>query len=211
MCHEERPCRASIAVILMLLTSAWTSSADPISIPLSAFPGSEQVVQFSVSAETPLPYTEAGATFAYTPFGFVSNLFQELNLQRPMSGGSGTLTVTFNDPVLIAGFDFRNHFGTPTMVAELFEDAAGLQSMGQLNFGSFAPLEARFIGLGSSSLFTRMDVTWSVPQAASWFIDDFRFDNAAPIPEPGTVSLTLLGMGVLGSRLRGRLRKRRSA
>jgi PEP-CTERM motif len=206
MCHQERACSISIGVILVLLTSAWTSSADSISIPLSAFSGSEQVARFSVTAETPLPYSEAGATFAYTPFGFVNDFLQELNLQR-----SGTLIVTFNDPILIAGFDFRNHFGTPTMVAELSEDAAGLQSLGQVNFGSFAPFETRFIGLASSSLFTRMDVTWTAPQAASWFIDDFRFDNAAPIPEPGTVSLTLLGIGVLGSRMRGRLRKRRSA
>ena len=203
MCYRGRLCR-TVVVTFITLAFPWISSADPIAIPLSAFPATAQVVQFSVATEQPLPYFEAGATFSYTPFGFVTDFSQELNLQRPMTGGSGTLTVTFDDPVLIAGFDFRNHFGTPSMVAEVFADQAGLQSLGQVNFGTFAPQETAFTGLASTSLFTRMDVTWTVPDAASWFIDDFRFDNAPPIPEPGTVSLTLLGLGLLGSRMRRR-------
>lgn len=204
MHREGRLSRASVGVTLILLAFAWTTSAEPITIPLSAFPGTEQVVRFDVATETPLPYTEAGATFSYTPFGFVSAFFQALNLQRPEMGGSGTLTVTFPDPVLIAGFDFRNHFGSPTMEAELFGDLAGLQSLGQVSFGTFAPHETAFIGIASSSFFQRLDVTWTVPSAASWFIDDFRFDDAPPVPEPGTVSLTLLGVGLLGSRMRRR-------
>lgn len=210
MCHEGRLFRTRTMVAFVLLTSAWSASADPIPIPLSAFSGTERVVEFTVSVDQPLPYFEDGATFTYTPFGFVNGFFQSLNLQRPVSGGSGTLTVTFSDPVLIAGFNFRNDFGTPAMEAEVFGDLPGLQSLGRVNFGTFAPHETAFIGFAASSVFTRADISFTVPGAASWYIDDFRFDNAAPVPEPGTVSLTLLGVGLLGSRMRRRMRREKA-
>jgi hypothetical protein len=207
MCHGERFFRSSAMMTFVLLTTAWSASAEPIRIPLSAFSGTEQVVEFNVSGEQLLPYFEDGVTFTYTPFGFLSDAFGALNLQRPSTGGSGTLTVTFSDPVTIAGFNFSNDTGMPTMQAEVFGDLAGLESLGQLSLGTFAPQETAFIGFATRSAFTRAEISFTVPEAASWYIDDFRFDNAPPIPEPGTISLTLLGLGLLRSRIRRRTRR----
>ena len=209
MCREGCSSRLGVLMTLILVTSVWNTFAEPIAIPRTAFSGTEQVVEFSVATETPLPYSEDGATFTYTRFGFV---FQSLNLQHSSGiGGSSTLTVTFSDPVTIAGFDFRNSFGIPTMEAEVFGDVAGLQPLGRLNFGTFAPQQTAFIGFAAGAGFTRADINFTTAGGASWFIDDFRFDDAPPIPEPGTVSLTLLGIGLVGSRIRRRMRREKAA
>jgi hypothetical protein len=203
MSHERNLIRATILVTFILLTSAWRAYADPIAIPRSAFSGTERVASFNVSTDQFLPYSENGATFDYVPFGFVSSLRQQLNLQRPVAGGSGTLTVTFADPVSMAGFDFFSDFGQVSMMtAQVFRDVAGLQPLGAVDFGAFAPHQTAFIGFSDASVFARADITFTTPVAASWFIDDFRFGSTSAVPEPGVASLILLAAAVLRGRLR---------
>ena len=189
---------ASLAICL-ILASAPQASADPIVIPLSAFSSSEQVVQFAVGATQPLPYSEDGATFlsysglAASVLSFNGFLFM---------GGSGTLAVTFSEAVTMAGFNFSNSLGAATVAAEVFADPLGLQSLGPVSLGSFAPLQAGFLGFANSAPFVRANISFAVPGNASFNIDDFRFDDTNPIPEPGTITLTLVGLGWLGTRLR---------
>jgi len=195
----EPRCRLLMLVVVTLLTSAWVAAADPIRIPLGAFSGSEQVVQFGVTSTQSLPYAEDGATFVrYTgPTSSVLSFNQFLFMS-----GTGVLTVAFGDQVTRAGFDFVNSLGTADVGVQLFRDPSGLLSLGQSSLGSFAPLERAFIGFTADAPFSRADISFTVPGTASFFIDDFRFDGAAPVPEPGTIGLTMLGLGWLGQRIR---------
>ena len=195
--------QATLFVFLILLTWAPRASADPIMIPLSAFSGSEQVVQFGVATTQPLPYSEDGATFV-TYTGFAASVLSFNNFLS--MGGSGTLIVTFSDPVAMAGFDFVNSFGAATLGAQVFADSSGLQPLGQVSLGSFAPLQRGFVGFANDVAFSRASISFAVPGNASFFIDDFRFEDTNPIPEPGTITLTLAGLGWLGNRMRRRRR-----
>ena len=190
-------------VICLVLASAPRASADPIVIPLSAFAGSEQVVQFAVGVTQPLPYSEDGATFL-TYSGLAASVLSFNNFL--FMAGPGTLAVTFSDAVTMAGFNFANSLGAASISAEVFADPLGLQSLGQVSLGSFAPLQAGFVGFANDTPFLRANISFAVPGTASFNIDDFRFDDTAPIPEPGTITLTLVGLGWLGSRLRRRAR-----
>ncbi len=185
--------------IVVLLTCNSSASADPISIPLSAFSGSESVVQFDVATIQPLPYSENGVTFV-TYTGLIASVLPGNNFL--FMGGSGTLPVTFSDPVTMAGFNFANSFGAATVAAEVFADPLGLQSLGQVSLGSFAPLQRGFVGFANDVPFSRATISFAVPGNASFFIDDFRFDDVEPVPEPGTLTLTLVGLGWLGHRVR---------
>ena len=203
MFRNGRLFRATALVMFILFTWSARASADVIAIPLSAFSGTERVVEFTVSTTQPLPYSEDGATF--TGFtGFASSVLSFNNFL--FMGGSGILSVTFSDPVTIAGFNFVNSFGPAAVAADVFGDLEGLQTLGQVNLGSFAPLQRGFVGFAADAAFSRADISFAVPGIASFFIDDFRFDNTAPIPEPGTITLALLGVGLLGTRLRSRMR-----
>jgi hypothetical protein len=204
MCHHGRLFRTGKTTFIVV-TFAWSASAEPIRIPLNAFSGTERVVEFNMSPdEAPLPYSEDGATFTYTRDGFVFSFTQSLNLQHNSDiGGTSILTVALSEPVTIAGFDFRGSpAGSPTIEAEVFCDLAGLQSLGRIDFGTFGPEATAFIGFAADAGFTRADISFTTTGGGSWFIDDFRFDNAPPVPEPGTVSLTVLGIGLLCSRIR---------
>jgi len=108
----------------------------------------------------------------------------------------------------MAGFDFfaGSQFAAPTPIsAEVFTDPLGLQSLGAVTLGAFGPAR-QFVGFASDSPFTRANITFGVATpTASFVIDDFRFDTASPVPEPGTITLTMLGLGWMGSRIRRRL------
>lgn len=185
--------------LVVLLTSLSAAEADPISIPLSAFSGNELIVQFTVPVTQSLPYSEDGATFqTYT--GSAASVLSGNNFL--FMGGSGILPVTFSDPVTMAGFTFVNSFGSATVAAEVFADPLGVQSLGQVSLGSFAPLQSGFIGFANGVPFSRANLSFTVPSTASFFIDDFRFEGTAPVPEPGTIMLTLAGLGWLGHRVR---------
>lgn len=201
------PRRSSIRVglcVVVLLTSSWIASADPITIPVTAFSGNASVVQFGVAVTQPLPYSEDGATFGpYT--GFAASVLSANNFL--FMGGSGTLPVTFGGPITMAGFDFVNSFGAATITAEVFADPLGLQSLGQVSLGSFAPLQRGFVGFANDAAFARANISFAVPGNASFFIDDFRFEASDPVPEPGTITLTMAGLGWLAHRVR-RARRR---
>ena len=191
--HFRRPLRVALSS-LILLACVSNVSADPISIPLGAFSGSESVVQFGVATTQSLPYSEDGATFqAYS--GFAASVLG--GNQFLFMGGSGILPVTFTDPVTMAGFTFVNSFGAATISAEVFADPLGLQSLGQVSLGSFVPLQQSFVGFANNVAFSRANISFGVPGTASFFIDDFRFDGDQPVPEPGTITLTLIGLGCL--------------
>jgi hypothetical protein len=167
-------------------------------IPLSAFSGNERVVQFGVSTTQPLPYSENGATFvSYT--GLAASVLS-FNAFLFMAG-PGTLTVTFSVPVTRAGFNFVNSFGAATIEAEVFADPHGLQALGHVDLGSFAPMQTGFVGFAADAAFTRADISFAVPATASFFIDDFRFEGPALGAELGTITLGLLGVALIGSRM----------
>ena len=191
--------------ILTMLATPRLGSADPITISVGAFSGTEQVVQFTVATTQPLPYSEDGATFNPYP-GPLSSVISLNNFLA--LAGPGTLSVTFASPVTLAGFDFfaGSQFAAPAAIsAEVFTDPLGLESLGAVNLGAFGPAR-QFVGFASESPFTRANITFGVATATSSFvIDDFRFDNTSPVPEPGTITLTMLGLGWIGSRIRRRL------
>jgi len=193
-------------VILTALAAPPRSSADPFAISAAAFSGTEQVVQFTVATTQPLPYSEDGATFNPYP-GPLSSVISSNNFLA--LAGSGTLNVTFASPITLAGFDFFAGLqsAAPTAIsAEVFTDPLGLQSLGAVNLGAFGPAR-QFAGFASETPFTRANITFGVATSTSSFvIDDFRFENASPVPEPGTITLTMLGLGWVGSRIRRRLR-----
>jgi hypothetical protein len=203
MCTPRRLSGLASVVIFVVLAAAPRASADPIVIPLGAFSGSEQVVQFAVAVTQPLPYSEDGATFS-SYSGLAASVLSFNNFL--FMGGPGTLAVSFSDPVTMAGFNFANSFGAATVGAEVFADPLGLQSLGQVSLGSFAPLQAGFLGFANDAPFLRANISFAVPGNASFTIDDFRFDDTNPIPEPGTITLTLVGLGWLGNRLRRQAR-----
>jgi hypothetical protein len=194
--------------ILTMLGAPRSGSADPIPISIGAFSGAEQVVQFTVATTQPLPYTEDGATFNPYP-GPLSSVISLNNFLA--LAGPGTLGVTFASPVTMAGFDFFAGLQSapPSAISvELFADPLGLQSLGAVNLGTFGPAR-QFVGFASESPFTRADITFGVATAtASFVVDDFRFENTSPVPEPGTITLTMLGLGWMGSRIRLGLQRR---
>jgi hypothetical protein len=197
----------SVAVFgtLIMVAASRPTSADPIPISAVAFSGTEQVIQFTVATTQPLPYSEGGATFSPYP-GPLSSVISSNNFLA--LAGPGTLTVTFASPVTLAGFDFfaGSQFAAPAPIsAEVFTDPLGLQSLGAVNLGAFGPAR-QFVGFASELPFTRADITFGVAtRTSSFVIDDFRFENTAPVPEPGTITLTVLGLGWMGSRIRRRL------
>src|SRR5688500_15153157 len=59
----------SAAFLAALVLVPRSVSADVIQIPVTAFSGTESLVQFTVSSSQPLPYSEDGANFlGYTGF-----------------------------------------------------------------------------------------------------------------------------------------------
>src|SRR5829696_580222 len=205
MMDSARAIRVLGFSVLAVVASARPGSADPITIPLGAFSGTEQVVQFTVASTQPLPYSEDGATFSPYP-GPLSSVIAFNNFLA--LAGPGTLSVTFASPITMAGFDFFAglQLAGPTPIsAEVFADLQGLQSLGSVNLGSFGPAR-QFVGFASAAPFTRANITFGVAPAASFVIDDFRFDDVSPVPEPGTITLTMLGLGWVGSRIRRRSR-----
>jgi hypothetical protein len=192
----------SAAVLTALVLVPRLASADVIQIPATAFSGTESIVQFTVSTSQPLPYSEDGANFlGYT--GFFSGLIGG-NAFLSLSG-PGTLTVTFDEPVTMAGFTFMNALSPAGVRAAVFSDLAGLQPVGQIIFPSFTAQQTGFVGWFADASFSRADITFAVPtQFASFVIDDFRFDTGQPVPEPGTIALTLGGLTLLARRMRRR-------
>ena len=80
-------------------------------------------------------------------------------------------------------------------------------SLGDVNLGPvvFATFgETAFTGFGSVTPFLRAEIFFDpLVTAGSFRIDDFLFDDSdATVPEPGTVSLALLGLGLVGERIR---------
>ena len=188
------------AALAALNLFARQASADVIQIPVTAFSGAESLVQFTVSSSQPLPYSEDGANFlGYT--GFFSGLIGG-NAFLSLSG-PGTLTVTFDEPLTMAGFTFLNSFSPAGVRAAVFSDLAGLQPVGQVIFPGFAALQTGFVGWASDAPFSRAEISFAVPtQFASFVMDDFRFDTSQPVPEPGTIVLTLGGLTLLARRMR---------
>ena len=197
-CTDRRLFSAVILTALILFPSS--ASADVFQIPVTAFSGTESVVQFTVSSSQPLPYSEDGANFlGYT--GFFSGLIGG-NAFLSLSG-PGTLAVTFDEPVTIAGFNFLNSLSPAGIRAAVFSDVAGSQPVGQVIFPGFAALQTGFVGWAADAPFSRAEITFAVPtQFASFVIDDFRFDTSQPVPEPGTIVLTLGGLTLLARRVR---------
>jgi hypothetical protein len=183
-----------------------SASADVIQIPVTAFSGTESIVQFNVSSSQPLPYSEDGANFlSYT--GVASGLFGGSALLS--LSGPGTLTVTFDEPVMMAGFVFMNSFSTAGVRAAVFSDLAGLQPVGQIIFPSFTALQTGFVGWSADAPFSRAEISFGVPsQLTSFAMADFRFDTSQPVPEPGTIALTLSGLTLLARRLSRRTANR---
>jgi hypothetical protein len=192
----------SAALLAALFLVPRSVSADVIQIPVTAFSGTESLVQFTVSSSQPLPYSEDGANFlGYTGFfaGLIGgNAFLSLS-------GPGTLTVTFDEPVTMAGFRFINSFSPAGVRAAVFGDVAGVQPVGQVIFPGFGALESGFVGWFADAPFSRAEISFGVPSPlASFVMDDFRFDNSQPVPEPGTIALTLGGLTLLARRMRRR-------
>jgi len=148
---------------------------------------------------------EDGATFTnYT--GLQANIVGFVNPTLFMTG-TGTLTVLFDQPVTMLGFTNVLSFGLTTLSAEVFADTAGVLSLGDVNLGPvmFATFgETAFTGFGSVTPFLRAEIFFDpLVTAGSFRIDDFLFDDSdATVPEPGTVSLALLGLGLVGERIR---------
>jgi hypothetical protein len=184
------------------------AAADPFLLPASAFSATAEVVDFTVATTQPLPYSNNGVTFASFS-GFLSSVVSGTNFL--FMSGPGTLSIVFSEPITMVGFRFVTATAPAQLNTTLFEDPGGASSIGQLALGTFNPGPfipgQPFVGFGSTSPFTRADISFAVPGTfSSYLIDDFRFDDSAPIPEPGTVSLTLAGLGLLGHRIRRRMR-----
>jgi hypothetical protein len=201
--------RVVSASAVILLTAASTAHAALIPITIGAFSGSERVVDFTVGLSQPLPYTEEGATFA----SYSGPLASVLSVNNFLfMAGSGTLQVNFNDPPSRAGF----FFGAPlssgaTLMAQVFADVQGTQSLGSLALGTFNANQSGFVGFQADAPFGRADISFAVANAsASFRIDDFRFEpSATTVPEPATLIVTLMGAGWFGRRFAGRRRPQR--
>ena len=203
MSNRSRLLRVACFIAFVLLAMAARAQASLIPITIGAFSASAHVADFTVGSNQPLPYSEDGATFASFS-GFASNVLG-FNDFLFMSG-TGTLRVNFSDPEIRAGFLFNNSFGTATLSVQAFSDVLGTLSLGTLALGSFAPNQSGFVGFQADALFSRADISFTVPtQTSSFFIDDFRFEPTA-VPEPATMVLTLLGAGWLGRQARRRPR-----
>lgn len=185
------------ALCLVLFQVAGSAEASLINIEQSGFSGQEKVAQFTVDDRVALPYFENGATFVSFS-GFFASVFE---FDQLGAGGTGTLTITFAQPVSRAGFRFFNasFISDEGISAEVFSDAAGTNSLGELSLGTFAPDIPLFAGFESNTgSFARLDLVFSAGTMDSFLIDDFRFEN---VPEPGMLTpmlLALVGLCVIG-------------
>ena len=190
---------------LLQVMVATRASADVIPISIGAFSGSETVATFDFVPppfEQSLPYFESGLTLvSFTgPYSvvFAGGIYS--------AGDTGLLTVTFSDPVTRAGFDFWNSTNVAAVIAtisvEAFSDPRGESSIGGATLRSFAPAERGFVGFAADAPFSRAEIFFDAGRFTSFLVDDFRFENAQPVPEPGTIALTALSLGLLGSRMR---------
>jgi hypothetical protein len=206
MSYTSRRLFHGIMAAVVLVISNQSATADTIQIPITAFADTATIVEFGVASSAPLPYSEDGANFlSYSGFSssvIGGNAFLSL-------AGPGTLTVIFDQPVNMAGFNFSNSFSPAGVRAAVFSDLAGLQPVGQVIFPGFAPLQSGFVGWAADAPFALAEITFAVPsQFASFVIDDFRFDTGAPIPEPGTMMLALTGLGLLARHIARQARPR---
>jgi len=204
MSHCSRLLRVACFTAIAVVSIAARAQASLISITTAAFSPSAQIAHFTVGSSQPLPYSEVGATFASFS-GLTSSVLSFNNFL--FMAGSGTLRVNFSAPEIRAGFLFTNDSaGTATLSVQAFSDLAGTLSIGTLGLGSFNAGQGGFVGFQGDALFSRVDISFSLPSStASYRIDDFRFEPTA-VPEPTTVVLTLLGVGWLGTHAR-RLRR----
>lgn len=189
----------------LLLPMATRASADVIPVSIAVFSGSETVAGFNVVPpphELPLPYSESGLTLV----SFTGPHSVVLAGGAYSAGDTGLLTVTFSEPVTRAGFVFWNSDNPAAVFAsisvEAFSDPLGESSIGSATLRTFAPAERGFVGFAATSTFSRAEIFFDAGRFTSFLVDDFRFENADPIPEPGTIALTAVGLGLLGSRLR---------
>jgi len=200
MSQCSRLLRVACLTALGVVAIAAKAQASLISITSGAFSPSASVAHFTVASSQPLPYSEVGATFA----SFSGPLSSVLSFNNFLfMAGSGTLRVNFSAPEIRAGFLFSNTTNvTTSLLVQAFSDLAGTQSIGTLALGSFGAGQSGFVGFQGDALFSRADISISLPSPnGSYFIDDFRFEANA-VPEPTTIVLTLIGVGWLGNQAR---------
>src|SRR5438045_965625 len=114
--------------------------------------------------------------------------------------GDGDLTATFASPVTAVGFTFLNLCGNclpPSIPNETLIDSVTLSNGESYNVptgipgGSGAP-SSEFFGVSSTTPFTT--ATFHEHQFSSFGISDFRFGNAARVPEPASFDLIALAL-----------------
>jgi hypothetical protein len=126
---------------------------------------------------------------------------------------SGTVSAGTSD-TLVSGFRFTDGLSGNTMLAAGNYVVAGLSTGAD---ASWRFVDPAFVTTGPQISYiedrTRNDATFGFADYhqgldVGYFGANFQYDLASDVPEPASLSLSLLGLGLLGTRLRARRRSK---
>lgn len=187
--------------------------AAPSVIGLADFSGQQTVIDFNALAEEDpvgTRYAPAGVVFSDTLSALTndSDTFHDgttiaSTWRYSVDALQGTSwSATFDALQARVGFNAIVNVGDHYTVA-LYRGAVSLGSAsfdGATDFLAPGGPLAPFVGLGEAGGFDRIVVTTSTLVNGYFGMDDFRFEAAAPVPEPGTWALWCLGLGLVAAR-----------
>ena len=198
-----------------------TAQADIIAAGPGAFPSNAAVVNFNglIDGTEVNGLTVNGVQFSYTVGG------SPLNGAVVVDGGpgptnhisppnivsvgnnTGVLTVTLPSSVNLFGYGFAILSGATVPNATTISAFNGTTLLGSLSF-SGAPdpsFTGGFAGIESTTTaFNRLQLTFNSSVGPAFALDNVTFANV--VPEPSTILLAVLGLGVLGA-FRAKIRR----
>lgn len=204
-------CRGAALAILLLAAGA-RAGADMI--PASAFAPGATVVDFEGQATTGLPVVP-GMTFVIEGSPIAAPWYEgSTSFDTAMFGGAhmgnhvsitySDLGVAFASPMEGAGAwvsqvpNFTATFPPTLTVVAL--DALGAVVDQVVVALPAVDAEPIFVGFGSAAGIARLE--WRVGDLGFFGVDDITFGALRPIPEPATLALTGVGLGLLSLRRR---------